>query len=209
MRRLAAWLFFDAVASCSAASVAQESAALQAVNRVAEQHDAAKAASVHVLELPSALNADLLKCYERLNGAAPWDDTKPHGECTAESTEDVCGAHKATEFAQYSSDVQLHAAAIQRAADNRVDAATADVIWVPFYNMLSLTLRDACGGPTHVARLEMLRAELQQSTALLTRGRHFALALPRTRPSPTHPPPPSPLPPPRMYTANAQAACPG
>ena len=69
--------------------------------------------TVHVQDLPADLHSNLLQCYISRYGAAPWDDTLPHGECNT-SSETVCGAHLATETAQYSADVLLLASAEER-----------------------------------------------------------------------------------------------
>jgi hypothetical protein len=106
-----------------------------------------------------------------------------HGVC-GPSTSGVCGDHLATETAQYTADMWLHSAMMQRAAEHRVSAAEADVVWVPFYNMLSIVLGSSnCSGigartRSHPERIELLRQTLENSTELVTRGRHFALALP-------------------------------
>lgn len=139
--------------------------------------------TVHVLDLPDDLNTALLQCYKQRYGAVPWDDTQPHGTCGNSSDSAVCGDHLATESSQYSADVLLHAAMLRHATERPVRAGQADVIWVPFYNMLSAHFQrgDCATGLDHHARLALLNEHLRQHPLLATRGRHFALALPRTR----------------------------
>ena len=142
---------------------------------IAGSDDAQAVPTVHVLDLPPQLNSDLLRCYEDQHGAAPWDDTKPHGQCGG--GEVVCGAHLATETAQYSADVLLHAAMSRRARDSPVGADAADVIWLPYYNMLSILVRE-CGGLNHTQRLDLLRERIAAVPRLLSRKGRLALALP-------------------------------
>lgn len=150
--------------------------------------------TVHVLDVPSALHSDLRTCYQQMYGAVPWDDSQPHGKCEQNSNGTVstvwCGAHLATEMAQYAADEWLHAAMVQRAAEQPVSADEADVVWVPYYHGLSMFLstnafnslgfemtRDRCTNSSLFERLTLLAQTLDASPMFHTRKRHFALAL--------------------------------
>ena len=94
--------------------------------------DLAELPSVFVYDLPPVLNSDLLSCYFSTYDAWPWDDSVPHGKDTVNAS----ATKRATESAQYSVEMLLHAALLNHPR-RTLDPTSADVLYVPFYSYLS------------------------------------------------------------------------
>ena len=119
--------------------------------------------SVYVLDIPRELNSDLVACYYQDTGLSPWDDTG--------STFD------AVDVAQHSADIWLHQALLKLPQGGSAD--DADIIWVPFYSLLSRRMgmyNSTCNNVTHEERLHMLFNTLNTSLTW-KRGPHHVLPL--------------------------------